>query len=407
MRILQINKYFFPFGGSEAIFFDTIKGLRKAGNEVSEFSMQNSKNLPSDYSDYFVSALPDVLSQRQSIANSAKIFKQLFYSSEVKKKLTQLIKDIRPEVAHIHNTYHHLSATLFTTLYKLKIPTVLTLHDYFPVCPNHNLLLGEKGAREILQNKPFNCTRYKCVGNRFAPSLAATLEAYFYRLNKIWQHVDKFICPSNFMKQVMLESGFPNEKLEVVFNAYDSKENAAPLGKSILFLGRIHVEKGIKVFMEACKSLKNYSIIIAGQGPEDRWVEEFIKKNSLTNIKKIPRISGAEWQTVVNDARAVVFPTIAYENCSRGILEALAHKRLVVATDRGGNNEMVQNNKTGFLVKPENVEDLVSGVQKAMELSKENAEVIANNGQKLVKQNYSSKEYFLKLTNIYEDVLKK
>ncbi len=186
MRILQINKYFFPFGGSEAVFFDTINGLRKTGNQVSEFSMQNSKNLPSDYSNYFASALPDVLSQKQSIINSARIFKRLFYSSEIKQKLTKLIKETKPEVAHVHNTYHHLSATLFSTLYTLKIPTVVTLHDYFPVCPNHNFLLGEKGAREILQNKPFNCTLYKCVANRFVPSLAATLEAYFYRLNKIY-----------------------------------------------------------------------------------------------------------------------------------------------------------------------------------------------------------------------------
>ncbi len=209
------------------------------------------------------------------------------------------------------------------------------------------------------------------------------------------------------MKQVMLESGFPNEKLEVVFNAYDLEESAAPLGKSILFLGRIHAEKGIKVFMEACKSLKNYSVVIAGEGPEDRWVEEFIKKNTLTNIKKLPRISGADWQAEVNNARVVVFPTIAYENCSRGILESLSHKRLVVATDRGGNNEMVQNNKTGFLVKPEDVEGLVSGVEEAMGLSKESAEVITSNGEKLVKQYYSSQEYFLKLRNIYEEVLKK
>ena len=77
MRILEINKFFYRRGGAEVVFFDTINGLRTRGHEVSEFSMTHPKNLPSDYSAYFASELPELLG-KQDMASSWKIFKRLF-----------------------------------------------------------------------------------------------------------------------------------------------------------------------------------------------------------------------------------------------------------------------------------------------------------------------------------------
>ena len=76
MRVLQINKFFYRRGGAEVVFFDTIKGLRERGHEVSEFSMIHPGNLPSDYSAYFASELPELLG-KQDLAASWRIFRSL------------------------------------------------------------------------------------------------------------------------------------------------------------------------------------------------------------------------------------------------------------------------------------------------------------------------------------------
>ena len=77
MRILQAHKFFYRRGGAEAVFLDTIAGLRERGHEVAEFSMQHPKNLPSDYNGYFVSELPE-LGKKQTWGEAFKVFSHLF-----------------------------------------------------------------------------------------------------------------------------------------------------------------------------------------------------------------------------------------------------------------------------------------------------------------------------------------
>ena len=55
-------------------------------------------------------------------ATAWKIFKRLFRSPEIEQKLGALVMAVEPEVAHLHNVYHHLSASTFTKLYELKFP---------------------------------------------------------------------------------------------------------------------------------------------------------------------------------------------------------------------------------------------------------------------------------------------
>src|SRR3989338_3431323 len=351
MRILQINKYFYNGGGADRVFFDTINGLRERGNEVSEFSMHSPKNLPSDYAKYFVSPIPEKFTGASpSLGTSWKIFQRLFRSPEVEQKLAALVAFAKPEVAHVHNAYHHLSASTFLTLKKLHIPIVLTLHDVFPLCPNHSLLYQERLAEDLFKNKFYICARYKCIDNKFLPSLAGTLEAYYYRLRKIWNNVDAFVCPSQFMKNKMVEYGFPANKMHVLPNPFDVGAHGRaplPLGNKITYLGRIHYEKGIKMFMEAVKELADQPVVVAGSGPDDAWVNNFIAQHKLSNVERHGWVSGEKWKQIMAEAKVVVVPSVFLENCSLTILEAVSHGRIVVATDRGGNSEHVIDGVTG------------------------------------------------------------
>lgn len=405
MRILQINKNFFNSGGSDAVFFETIDGLRQKNHQVIEFSSLHPNNKFSIYSQYFISSIPNRLTAKHSLGTSWKIVKRLFYSREVEQKLTQLVKDTQPDIAHIHNAYHHLSISTFLTLSQLGIPTVLTLHDYFPLCPNHNFLYKERGSKDLFQNKIYNCIRYKCINNQLGPSIVGTFESYYYRLRNVWNNIDQFICPSNFMKQTMVEGGFTEKKLKVIFNPFKLSSESINLGSSIVFLGRIHYEKGIKIFLEAVRSLKQYKVVIAGNGPEDRWVDQFINQHNLTHVKKYSWVEGKEWLDIIKYARVMVFPTIAYENCSRGILEALSFGRLIVASDRGGNSEMVINDQTGFLVKPEDAKDLARVIRKSFELPETKAREMVKEGRDLISKKYSLEQYIFNLEKIYHEVL--
>ena len=51
------------------------------------------------------------------------------YSFEAQRKLRQLIDEFKPDIAHLHCIYHHLSPSILPVLHKAGIPTVMTAHD--------------------------------------------------------------------------------------------------------------------------------------------------------------------------------------------------------------------------------------------------------------------------------------
>ncbi len=404
MRILQANKFFYRRGGAEVLFFETIRGLRERGHEVSEFSMTHPNNLSSEYAKYFASELPELLG-KQDIASAWKIFNRVFSSKEIEQKLIDLVAVAKPEVAHLHNIYHHLSASTFTKLYELKIPTVLTVHDVFPLCPNHSMLKGETLCEECYKNKPYNCIRYRCINKKLLPSIVGTMEAYYYRYKKIWDRIDLYICPSKFIKNKLIEYGFPAHKMRDVRNPFSPQSVVPPLGDKVVYLGRVHYEKGIKIFMEAAKELRDHKVVVAGSGPEDGWVQEFARKNTLSNVERVGWVGGEAWKKVMLEAKVVVVPSLFYENCSMAILEAFSYGRIVVSVDRGGNPELITDGVNGFLAKPEDPADLAKTIIRAMQTSDTEASTIAIRAVEFIKNKHRPEDYLDSLEAIYQEVI--
>src|SRR3989339_983030 len=402
MRILEINKFFYRRGGAEVLFFETIEGLRKRGHEISEFSTISPKNFPSDYAAYFASEMPELLA-KQDLASAWKIFKRLFYSKEIEQKLSALVMATEPEVAHLFNVYHHLSVSTFTKLYELKVPMVMTVNDVFPMCPNHSMLKGETLAEDLFKNKLYNCIRYRCIDNKLLPSIAGTLEAYYYRFKKVWDRIDLYVCQSQFIADKLVEYGFPANKMRMARNPFSPQTTTYPLGDKVVYLGRIHYEKGIKIFMEAAKSLRDYKIVVAGSGPEDDWVEEFARKNILSNIERVGWVGGESWKKVMLEAKVIVVPSVFYENCSIAILEAFSYGRIVVAVNRGGTPELIIDGVSGFLSKPEDPTDLAATIRRAMQTSEEQAASITANAMEFLKKNQNPDNYFDSLEAIYKE----
>ncbi|HRY36480.1 MAG TPA: glycosyltransferase [Candidatus Magasanikbacteria bacterium] len=403
MKILQANKFYYHRGGAEKIFFDTIAGLREKGNEVQEFSMNHLQNLKSPYEKYFISEVD--LTGGKNIWHN---FWHLFNSAEVETKLNLLFKEKgKPEVAHLHNVYHQLSASIFKKLKRSKIPTVLTVHDVQVMCPNHRMIRNNSLCERCHKHKYYQCVLGKCVDGSFIKSKVAALEAYYYWLKGIYQDVDVFITPSAFFKEKMIAWGFPEQKIKVIRNPYLPPKQVPPLGDKILYLGRLHQEKGIRYFMESLLLLRDYPVIIAGNGPEEKWVEEFIKKNNLKNVEMAGWVADNKWEEIIKQAKVVVVPSLFYENCSISILEALGYGRLVVATDRGGNRELVIDGKTGFLVSPENSTELAAGIKKAFSLSKTGSDKIIASATKLIFENHNPAEYVKRLEEVYEELINK
>ena len=88
MKILQVNKFYYPKGGADKYFLDLSSALEKAGHQVAAFSMKHENNLVSPFSSYFVSNIDfNNLKWWQAI----KVPGRIIYSQEAKRKFKKLV----------------------------------------------------------------------------------------------------------------------------------------------------------------------------------------------------------------------------------------------------------------------------------------------------------------------------
>jgi len=132
--------------------------------------------------------------------------------------------------------------------------------------------------------------------------------------------------------------------------------NSLPAGsdsryeKQIIFAGRLSKEKGILTILETIKELpSDIHLLIIGSGPEENAVVESTKNKENVHFlgyqpkeKTIPLIRGST---------ALIQPSFA-EGISATLLEAMACKTPIIATNIGGNKELLGNNNAGILIEP-------------------------------------------------------
>ncbi|HEY3851341.1 MAG TPA: hypothetical protein VGL87_10245, partial [Steroidobacteraceae bacterium] len=109
-QLLSINNYYYRRGGSEAVYFEHNRLFDEAGWDVVPFSMQDPQNLPSPWSRYFVKATAED-GEGSPLGKVSRALTAI-YSVEAARRTRELLALTRPDVAHAHNIYHHLSPSV-------------------------------------------------------------------------------------------------------------------------------------------------------------------------------------------------------------------------------------------------------------------------------------------------------
>jgi len=129
-----------------------------------------------------------------------------------------------------------------------------------------------------------------------------------------------------------------------------SSEKNKRFQKQIIFAGRLSKEKGIKTLIEICKNIPNtIDLVIIGDGPE---VENIKKVESeYDNIHYLGSMNHNQTISLINGSEVLIQPSLS-EGISTTILESMACKTAIIASNVGGNTELIQDNESGFLIEP-------------------------------------------------------
>jgi glycosyltransferase involved in cell wall biosynthesis len=319
------------------------------------------------------------------------------YSTEAKKKLTIVLNDFKPDVIHINNFNYQLTPSIIYAAneYKKragkKVKIVFTAHDYQLICPNHQLYSEKDYVCEKCIGAHFgNCVKNKCIHSSTAKSLIGTIEATVYNSLKTYKYIDCVICPSDFMKNKMDTNPIFEGKTITLHNFIDTV-NTAPSNKKdyVLYFGRYSREKGIYCLVNST----NTNFVCAGSGE----FEDYIDKAS--NTENVGFKTGKELIELIKGAKCTVYPSVWYENCPFSIMESISYGTPVVASNIGGIPELIDDQKTGILFEPNNIEEFESAIHSITDDDKK-ADQMSKNC--LNKHFYTVEEYAQKLLNIYK-----
>lgn len=351
MKVLLANKFFFRNGGSEAVLFQEREFLADAGHEVIDFSMQDSRNLESEYADYFASARDYRAGSVSGKISSAVNF---IHSPEAARNIRKLIEATRPDVVHCHNIYHQLTPSIIRSAKQSGVPVVLTLHDYKPVCPVYNRLSDGKPCSACITGNFVNVVKRRCADGSLGKSSLLYAEALVHRCLGSYEMLDHVIAPSHFLKDAVTQWRFRREQVTVVHNGVElagSTTSEVDDGY-ILYLGRLSAEKGLMT-LGAAHNETGVRLVVAGTGPL-----EGVIKARFPQLELVGHQSGTALQKLTERAAAIILPSECYENCPMSVLEAMAYGKPVIASRIGGIPELVVDGETGLLFDPGNVRQL-------------------------------------------------
>jgi glycosyltransferase involved in cell wall biosynthesis len=407
LKILFLNNYNYLRGGSERVFFEEMRMLEAAGHEAAVFSRVHELNVSSVFSDYFP---PAIHTERLEISTKAFCtVKELIYSNKARSCLRKVISEYKPDIAHAHNIYGRLSASVLDELRDHGIPTVMTLHDFKLLCPSYLML--NKGAicEQCKGGNYHRAVVNKCLKGSYIASAVYALESWLNHILKKYDSVRYFISPSGFLRDKCIEFGWPADKIIHVPNFVDTQTiyPSEKPGRYLLYLGRLSREKGVGTLLAALGGLgTDTPLVVVGDGPERANLESSASERNL-NVKFTGYQSGPALTEAMAQAQAVVMPSEWYENAPLSLLEAFAYGKPVIGARIGGIPEMIDDGVNGFLFDSGNANDLKDKIATFFALPEKKLIEMGRASRAKVEEQYSAEIHYTYLMRVYSAALGK
>ncbi len=321
-KILVINTKYQITGGEDSNIVDELKFLEKH-YDVEYLEFDNSKRI-------------DIFDLFSFITNS---------NMKSNKKLKAHLREFKPDLVYIHNTWFKASLGIFNILEKQGIQTAIKLHNLRYYCAKSYLIGKHIKKGEVCSACNLDRKKIKVLNKYFNDSLLKSLVLIKYtkKFIKILKK-KKFtiLTITDFHQQFLLDLGIEEEKINLYSNPIEirAKNKVRDISKNeyILYAGRLSEEKGVEELLESWKKsdTKGLKLKIIGTGPlEDRLINSFqnpdiIFTGYLNNEAVLEEIK---------NSRAVVTATKMYEGQPRLLCEASSLGVPSIYPSFGGMNE--------------------------------------------------------------------
>jgi glycosyltransferase involved in cell wall biosynthesis len=284
---------------------------------------------------------------------------QRLVNGDVERCLERVLDDFRPDVVHFHNITA-LSIAVIAACRRRRIPTVMTLHDYWGICFKHLMI---KNDGRLCTTGGFACLGCSEV-LAGVPALPSPVRNAHILL--ALRDVDRFISPSRYLAERFVANGLPADRMRVVPNGVDLRRyrgrarGDGARGLTVGYIGQLIEHKGIEVLLRALRLLGDDTrLVVVGDGVQAGELERRSRELGIAGrVTFAGLVDNRDIAKIHAEVDVVAVPSVWPENSPVVIAEAMASAIPVVASDIGGIPELVEDGVTGFLVPPRDADAL-------------------------------------------------
>lgn len=282
-----------------------------------------------------------------------------YYNRESITALEAKLEEFKPDVVLSHNIMPAGSYAVYQWLERRGIPVIYYVHNFRPYSVNGycwaNGRLADGGLRLDYSSEIIHGAWQNSVMRTAWYAVAL----WYSHAAGVWRGIDRWIMISAFMERTMVRSGIPAEKVVTLRHPWIEPAEAEPdvpppSTPSLLFIGRISEEKGIRVLLEAWRRVEDSGspgkLVIAGGGPLVSWVEDQCR--TLKNATFVGYADTGMKRELLGNAWALVVPSVWWEPLGLVVYESYERGRPVLAARSGGLTETVEHGATGWLHEP-------------------------------------------------------
>jgi glycosyltransferase involved in cell wall biosynthesis len=302
-----------------------------------------------------------------SFMAKAAVAANTIWSHDSRHQLRKVLRQVRPDVVHVHNTFSMLSPSIYGVCKAEGLPVVQTLHNFRFFCPGALFLRDGKPCEDCLDKGLLQSVRHRCYrGSLAATATLASMLSLHRALGTYAHHIDRYIALTHFAAGKMVKGGIKAEKITVKPNFVPNPPAAGDgAGGYVVYVGRLLQGKGTEALVTAWRQLPSIRLKIVGDGALRPELEARARAEGLniefTGMQDRDAVLG-----MVADAGLLIIPSEWYEGFPMVIAESFACGTPVLASRIGSLDELVEEGVTGRKFTPGDPDALAAGVRRML-----------------------------------------
>jgi glycosyltransferase involved in cell wall biosynthesis len=369
MKILHLIHQYLPedVGGTELYTRQLSTELAARGHQVHVFYRQPASAAhQAGESSLTLRQDPGGVQVRAAYAGPvqpARRFLDTFGQQALSRMFGETLAQVQPDLVHIQHMMG-LPVSLVRQLQQLGIPYLITLHDYWWICSNAQLVTNYSGE---LCNGPrlwLNCGR--CLLARagagqlwpLSPAVAPLPAARHLALRQVMLGAKRILPVSDSVARRTASLGLPGDKMQVIRHGINVppgvKQAVRQPGERLRigYVGNLAWQKGVHVLIEAVNRLPAEAVSLVILGDEARfpdYARDLRQGAAHPGIRFLGQIPHDDLWGHLQEMEVLVFPSLWYEGAGLVIQEAFATGLPVIASDLGAIPESIRDGVDGLL----------------------------------------------------------